>query len=140
MKVAAETWKADKEVVLKIEEQVEKRQLKAADKVKVQLQSLSLIYNQAMAAVSASGDVEWERGEGEESEDLSTTEELEEIERQCSDAKKRAVHEAKIIVAEEDETKRKACKSCERSLCALQLLQREKALYSWGLSVAASGW
>jgi len=28
MKVAAETWKADKEIVLKIEEQVEKRQLK----------------------------------------------------------------------------------------------------------------
>jgi len=59
----------------------------------VQLQSLSLIYNQAVAAVSASGDVEWEEGEGEGGESLSTTEEREEIERQCSDAQKRALHE-----------------------------------------------
>jgi len=106
--------------------------------LKAQLQSLSLIYKNAMAAVSASGDVEWEGGEGEE-DVLSTTEELEEIERQCGDAKKRAVHEAQTIVAAEDETMRKACESCERSLRALQLLQRGKALSSWGLSVVASG-
>ena len=111
----------------------------AADKLKAQLQSLSLIYNQAVAAVSASGDVEnGENGGGEGV--LSATEEIEEIERQCSDAKQRALHEAKTIVDAEDEAMREACKSCERSLCALQLLQREKALYSWGLSVAASGW
>jgi len=107
----------------------------AADKLKAQLQSLSLVYYKAMSAVSASGDVDWEGGERGEGESvLSTTQELEEIERQCSNAKKRAVHEAKIIVAAEDETLRKACESCERSLCALQLLQREKARYNWRLS------
>jgi len=71
------------------------------------LQSLSHIYKNALAAVSASGSVEWE-GEGGE-DVLSTTEELEEIKRQCSDAKRKAVHEAKTIVAAEDETMRKAC-------------------------------
>jgi len=108
--------------------------------LKVLLQSLSLIYNQAEAAVSASGDVEWEGGEGEGGEGLSTAEELEEIKRQCSDVKKRALHEAKTIMTAEDEAMREACESCKRSLCALQLLQREKALYSWGLGLAAGGW
>jgi len=111
----------------------------AADKLKAQLQSLSLIYNKAMAAAAASGDVQ---GTGRS---LSSThcrsdqiasgapgsllfsmeEEMDEIERKCSASKRRAVQEAKTMVAAEDETMRNARDYCEKSLCALQLLQRE---------------
>jgi len=115
-----------------------------ANKLKVQLQSLSLIYNKAMSAAAACGNVEWEGRRGSIStsgSDLvassasgsllfAVEEEMEEIERECNAAKKRAVQEAKTIVATEDETMCNAREYCEISLCALQLLRREKTLTS----------
>ena len=97
-----------------------------------------------MSAAAACGNVEWEGRRGSIStsgSDLvassasgsllfAVEEEMEEIERECNAAKKRAVQEAKTIVATEDETMCNAREYCEISLCALQLLRREKTLTS----------
>jgi len=98
-----------------------------------------------MAAAAASGGVEWEEQDGN---GLSSTwkshleassapgilifieEEMKEIEMECKSANRRAVQEAKTVVAASDKTMRNARECCEKSLGALQLLQREKALMS----------
>ena len=111
----------------------------------MQLGSLSLIYKKAMAAAAASGGVEWveEDGKGLSSTWksnleasgalgilISIEEEMEEIDRECNSANRRALQEARTVVAEGDETIHNARECCEKSLCALQLRQHDKALMS----------